>query len=706
MVWLRCGIASCLLVLAGCGSSSAPECSASTQCDFESGGQCKKASTGNSWCQYPDATCTGGVRWSAEAGDGLGSVCVAAFTVQVTKQGAGGGTVTSPSGINCGPTCSSMIADGTTVTLTAAPDGTSLFSTWSGDASTCGTTTVCTVTVSQAMNAVAVFDKIASYQLTVAVTGDGGGSVTSEDSRIACGPTCTATYQTGTLVHLKATTPSTAVFTGWFDDASSCGLAATCTLDMTTAKKATARFSQSGASLWISHIGGTGDELGQFVAVDPNGDTLVAGIYLYSGATAGSNTLANHSSLDDVFIARLARDDGHVVWARGWGGTGIDTVSSLAVDPSTGDVVIAGTFQGSADFGGPSLLTHAGDGDGYYLGRYSGTDGHAIWVKPIDAIFMSSIVATLSPSGVLYLAGSFNGDLNLDSSHQLTASSFGDGFLARLSADGMSVAWAVQMPGESASDLMNVKAAAVDTVENIVLAGNFKGGLSFAGAGTDAYKSGGGTDAFVAKFRPDNGGNLWVRPAGGALDDSCNAVAIGPSNGVVAVCQSDIGDGTIPIDYGNGVQELPGPADGNQSEVVVASYSATDAYSWARRLGGPNDQFGAGVGVDIADNVVLVGGSFLNEIELPNRTLSAAGIDEVDAWTAALSWTDGTDVWAQKFGSTNGVSISQLAVDGATARVYVTGAFINLVDYGGANQLNSDGGQDAYSVCILPMLGP
>src|SRR5262249_19143364 len=159
-----------------------------------------------------------------------------------------------------------------------------------------------------------------------------------------------------------------------------------------------------------------------------------------------------------------------------------------------------------------------------------------------------------------------------------------------------------------------VKAAAVDTVENVVLAGNFKGGISLAGVGTDSYKSGGGTDAFVAKFRPDNGGNLWVRPAGGSLDDSCNAVAVGPSNGIVAACQSDIGDGTIPIDFGNGVEELPGPADGNKNEVVVASYSATNAYLWARRLGGPNDQFGAGVGVDMADDVVLVGGSFLNQL--------------------------------------------------------------------------------------------
>lgn len=690
--------------VAACGSSSSPECTASTQCDFAPGGQCKMDPAGHSFCQYGDATCPGGVRWSAEAGDGLASACVAAFTVQVTKQGGGGGTVSSTSGINCGPTCSSAVADGTSVTLTAAPDATSLFTAWGGDAATCGTSTVCILTVSQATNAIAMFDKIAAYPLTVSITGSGVGTVKSQEGRIECGTMCTATYQTGTMVQLMASTSASAVFTGWFDDAASCGLAATCTLDMNTARRATARFSQTGASLWISHIGGAGDEFGQLVAVDPAGDVVIAGLYLYTDATAGSFDLVNHGSLDDVFIAKLSRDDGHVVWAKGWGGTGIDTISSLAIDATTGDAIVAGTFQGSADFGGAAALMHAGDGDGYYLGRYSGADGHAIWVSSIDATFMSSVVATVSASGVLYLAGSFNGNLNLDSSHQLTAASFGDGFLARLSSDGKTAAWATQMPGQSAGDLMNVKATVVDSVGNVVMAGNFKGGLSLAGSGTDAYKSGGGTDAFVAKFRPDNGGNLWVRPAGGSLDDSCNGVAVGPSNEVVAICQSDIGNGSVPLDYGNGVQVLPGPADGNKNEVVVAKYSATNGYDWAHRLGGPNDQFGTGIGVDASGDRVLVGGSFLTEIELPNRTLSSASIDEVDAWTAALSSADGTDVWGQKFGSTRGVTIGELAVDDTTSRVYVSGSFINLVDYGGSNQLDSDGGQDGYSVCIVPQL--
>src|SRR5262249_43689110 len=160
---------------------------------------------------------------------------------------------------------------------------------------------------------------------------------------------------------------------------------------------------------WISHIGGTGDELGKVVAVDPNGDILVAGTYLYTDATLGGDTLMNHRGFDDLFIAEGARNDRPAGRGKSGGGERGGTVGSLGVDPTSGDVLIAGTFQGSADFGGAVSLMHAGDGDGYYVGRYSGEDGHAIWVKAIDAFYLASISATISPTGDVYLAGSFNG---------------------------------------------------------------------------------------------------------------------------------------------------------------------------------------------------------------------------------------------------------------------------------------------------------
>src|SRR5690348_8753210 len=67
------------------------------------------------------------------------------FELVVTKDGTGTGTVSStPAGIACGDTCTASFAEGTMVTLTAAPADDSQFTGWSGactgDATTCDVT--------------------------------------------------------------------------------------------------------------------------------------------------------------------------------------------------------------------------------------------------------------------------------------------------------------------------------------------------------------------------------------------------------------------------------------------------------------------------------------------------------------------------------------------------------------------------------------
>ena len=79
------------------------------------------------------------------------------YTLSVAKTGSGAGTVTSsPSGINCGSTCSHGYTSGTQVTLSAAAASGSTFAGWSG---ACSGTSTCKVTMSAAMSVTATFNK-------------------------------------------------------------------------------------------------------------------------------------------------------------------------------------------------------------------------------------------------------------------------------------------------------------------------------------------------------------------------------------------------------------------------------------------------------------------------------------------------------------------------------------------------------------------
>jgi len=172
-------------------------------------------------------------------------------TLTLTKLGTGSGTVTSTSnpagssGISCGGACSAVYAYGTVVTLTATPTVGSSFTAWAGCDSTSGTT--CTVTMSTARSVTATFT-VQMFTLTVekaSLLGLGNGTVTSVSSpagpaQINCGPTCSASFNYGTVVTLTAKPQFLSIFDGWSGCDSTSGM--TCTVTIGAARKVTANF--------------------------------------------------------------------------------------------------------------------------------------------------------------------------------------------------------------------------------------------------------------------------------------------------------------------------------------------------------------------------------------------------------------------------------------------------------------------------------
>jgi uncharacterized repeat protein (TIGR02543 family) len=161
----------------------------------------------------------------------------ALYTLTLTKTGTGTGTVTSnPAGINCGATCSYQFVSSTSITLTATPDSSSVFSGWSGDTS--GSSSTVTIIMNSNKNVTATFNAL--YTLTVTKSGNGGGAVTSSPSGINCGAICSYQFVSGTNVTLTATPDASSVFSGWSGDAT--GSSSTVMITMNSNKSMTATF--------------------------------------------------------------------------------------------------------------------------------------------------------------------------------------------------------------------------------------------------------------------------------------------------------------------------------------------------------------------------------------------------------------------------------------------------------------------------------
>jgi len=136
-----------------------------------------------------------------------------ANVLSLTVTGAGSATITSsPSGINCGATCSANFTAGAQVTLTAVPAAGSYVSSWSlpGCAALSNT---CTVTMTADTSA--TINLALEPVLAVSLTGAGSATITSSPPGINCAPNCSASFTPGAPVTLTAVPASSSYVSSW-----------------------------------------------------------------------------------------------------------------------------------------------------------------------------------------------------------------------------------------------------------------------------------------------------------------------------------------------------------------------------------------------------------------------------------------------------------------------------------------------------------
>ncbi len=171
-------------------------------------------------------------------------------TLTVVVSGSGAGVVTSdPAGIDCGSTCTLEVSRGTSVDLTASPNGTSAVAGWSGGG--CSSGSSCTVDVDADLTVTVTFEP-KKYTVTVAVAG--AGAVTSDPSGISCGDDCVEEYEVGTMVTLTATPLLGSTFAGW--SGGGCSDTGSCQFTVTGEISVSASFQCPSGSATFNYTGG------------------------------------------------------------------------------------------------------------------------------------------------------------------------------------------------------------------------------------------------------------------------------------------------------------------------------------------------------------------------------------------------------------------------------------------------------------------
>ncbi len=272
----------------------------------------------------------------------------------------------------------------------------------------------------------------------------------------------------------------------------------------------------NGDFVWAKSIGGTGREVGYYLAVDAAGNVYTTGEY--SGTVdfnpdAGTFNLTS-AGLSDIFISKLDAS-GNFAWAKTMGGELQFNYSYCIALDEAGNVYTTGKFMGTADFdpsAGTFILTSAGRED-IFISKLD-TDGNFVWAKAMGGTFLdlgNSIA--VDAEGNVYSTGLFEGTADFDpgiSTFNLTAVS-PTIFISKLDADGDFV-WAKTI-GETGYGFGY--SLALDGAGNVFTTGYFGDTPDFdPGAGTFNLTSVGNYDIYISKLDPD-GNFVWAKSMGG-----------------------------------------------------------------------------------------------------------------------------------------------------------------------------------------------
>jgi hypothetical protein len=426
--------------------------------------------------------------------------------------------------------------------------------------------------------------------------------------------------------------------------------------------------------LWAKRFGKTGAVYGTAVAVDGSGNVVIAG-YFNGSADFGGGVLHNMGAYD-TFLAKYDANGTHL-WSKRLGGDGYDHAFAVGLDRN-GNVLVAGFFDGNADFGGGMLPTS--EGVDVFVAKYDGNGNH-VWASRFGGLGAEYAEAlAVDGSGNVLIAGYYEGQPNFGGG-ALPISEGVDIFVAKYGPSGNHL-WSKRHGGTN-NDY--ARAIAVDGSGNVLVTGEFSGMASFGGRILTSASGGADLDVFVAKYAA-NGTPLWSNPFGGTQNDRARAMAVDGSGNVRVVGEFS---GTASF----GGQTLSGEGD---NELFVAAYDANGAHLWSNSFGGIDPVYSKTIAVDGSGNA-LIAGHFNLTADLGGDVLITRGSDDI---FVAKYDVNGRPLWSKSFGGGAVDSGLAAAVDGS-GRVLVTGRFTGTVDFGGG-PLIVEGSSDGFLLKLAP----
>lgn len=445
----------------------------------------------------------------------------------------------------------------------------------------------------------------------------------------------------------------------------------------------------------------TGSSSAYGVASDAAGNSYMTGNF--SGTVdfdpanvhAGDSDILTANGSLDIYVAKYAPDSS-LVWAVRMGGNaaspGSDIGQSVDLD-GNGNIIVTGSFRGTADFGSINLMS-VGTGKDGFVAKLSPA-GTVVWANRwgsgnADAYSgESGMGVETDAAGNVYVLGNrfFNGGvLNAG------GSDYGCDIL-KFNASG-SAQWTKYITTRMNGGSVDL---AADSTGNVFVSGAFYGTTDFdpnqgkkeVSAGPGAYSG------FVLKLT--SAGNFsWVTPfvsqsqtVGGVTTygaSHASSITLDASSNVIV---GGFYSNKVDFNPGSGTTNLPSVGGG-----FIVKLAGNGGLTWAKAIerdstATSSSAFVYGLATDSSGNIYATGSLYGGADFDPGAGVaSRASAGSSDIFAAKYT-SAGNFVWAERFGGTGSDLGQDIAVDPAST-VHIAGSFSGTVDFDPNPLANSD----------------
>lgn len=386
----------------------------------------------------------------------------------------------------------------------------------------------------------------------------------------------------------------------------------------------TATASGSGAAGGVGGSAGHGPDVGGAGGAGGVGG-LGAGGSGGAGASGGAGGLA----------AGGTGGNGGAGGAGGSGGAGGDTqwvklfyptltgptFNTVAVEPTTGDIVMAGTTTGGVDFGGGVLPTSTP----YFLVTYAAkftAPGDHVWSRDVGTgvDFREYSALTIDAAGSIVIAQRFTGTVEIAGTVLANSNGIGDpkwnSAFVGLAPDG-SFAWAKRCGEPTFSTFVGGLATTASGEVVASTCGSCDLGGGPLGFGALQHLDGSGNYLWAVENLASCGytaanpafQDVWSSWSGGTAryDAAGNALWTAPASGNLAV---DSGGNVLVTRFFTGTVDVGGGplTSAGGDDILLAKFAPNGAHLWSKRFGDAfANQKPNSIAVDSAGNVAIVG---------------------------------------------------------------------------------------------------